>query len=116
VQVPDEAFSETDQTVHLHMTEAGVIDNITFLGSGTDYANATIDITWKPYGKTRHYLPGSTNPLDPSDFAGAFRNAIATANFTVLLKGVTFTINGASSSGVFAEMGNERNGLFLDEQ
>jgi len=115
VQVPDEAFSASGQTVHLHLTEAGVIDNITFLGSGTEYANATMDVTWKPFGKIRHYHPGSTNPLDPSDFAGAFRSATATANFTVLLNGVTFTINDASSRGVFAETGNERNGLFLEE-
>jgi hypothetical protein len=101
--------------VHLHLTEEGVIDNTTFLGPGTDYANATIDLTWTPVGKVRHYRPGSTNPLDPSDFAGAFRNATAKANFTVLLKGVTFTINNATSSGVFAEMGNEQNGLFLEE-
>lgn len=111
----DEAVTEDDQGVHLHLTEAGVIDNITFLGTGTEYANATIDLTWKATGKVRHYKPGSTNPLDPSNFAGAFRNALATANFTVLMNGVTFTIKGASSRGVFAEAGNERNGLFLEE-
>jgi hypothetical protein len=113
VQVPDEAFSVSGQSVHLHVTEQAVIDNIKIFGPGTDYANATIDLTWTPTGRIRHYRPGSTNPTDPSFFAGAFRNAVAKANFTVLLKGVTFTINGASSSGVFAEMGNERNGLFL---
>ena len=113
--MPDEAFTAKDESVHLHLTEQGVIDNIKIFGPGTDYANATIDITWTPVGKVRHYKPGSTNPLDPSDFAGAFRNATARANFTVLLEGVTFTINNATSSGIFAEMGNERNGLFLEE-
>jgi hypothetical protein len=113
VQVPDQAISVTNQSVHLHLSEEGVIDNITFLGPGTDYANATIDITWTPTGKVRHYRPGSADPTDPSFFAGAFRNAIASANFTVLLKGVTFKIKGASSRGAFAETGNERNGLFL---
>ena len=56
-----------------------------------------------------------TNPLDPSYFAGEFRNAIATANFTVFMNGVTFTIKDASSKGVFAEAGKERNGVFLNE-
>lgn len=92
-----------------------MIDNITFLGTGTEYANATIDLTWKATGKARHFNPGSTNPLDPSYFAGTFRNAIATANFTVFMNGVTFTIKGASSEGVFAEAGKERNGVFLHE-
>ena len=86
-----------------------------FLGSGTEYSNATIDITWKATGKPRHYRPGSGNPLDPSNFAGTFRDASATANFTVLLNGVTFTIKDASSNGVFAEAGHERNGLFLED-
>ena len=113
MQVPDQAISDGNQSVHLHLTEEAVIDNISFGGPGTDYANATIDITWKPTGRVRHYRPGSADPTDPSFFAGTFRNAVATANFTVLLKGVTFTIKGASSRGVFAEMGNERNGLFL---
>ncbi len=111
----DEAVTEDDQGVHLHLTEAGVIDNIMFLGTGTEYSNATIDLTWKATGKPRHYKPGSTNPLDPSNFAGTFRNATATGNFTVLLNGVTFTIKNASSRGVFAETGNERNGLFLED-
>lgn len=62
--------------------------------------------------KKRSFLIGP-DPTDPSFFAGEFRNAVATANFTVLLNGVTFTIKGARSSGVFAEMGTERNGLFL---
>jgi len=113
VQVPDQAVSGNGQGVHIHLTEEAVVDNVTFLGTSTDYANATMDITWKPTGKVRHYHPGSADPTDPSFFAGTFRNAIATANFTVLLNGITFTIKGASSKGVFAEMGTERNGLFL---
>ena len=113
MQVPDQALSASNQSVSIHLTEEGVIDNITFLGTGTEYANATIDITWRPTGKVRHYRPGSADPTDPSFFAGAFRNAVARANFTVLLNGVTITIKGASSAGVFAEMGTERNGLFL---
>lgn len=115
MQVADEAVTEDDQGVHLHLTEEAVIDNLQIFGPGREYANATIDITWDATGKARHYNPGSTNPLDPSNFAGTFRNAIATANFTVFLNGVTFTITGASSEGVFAEAGKERNGAFLDE-
>ena len=111
--MPDTAISIIGKSVHLHLTEEGVIDNGTFLGPGTDYASATIDITWTPDGKVTHFSPGSTNPTDPTNFSGEFRHAIAEGNFTVLLKGVTFTMTGVSSRGVFAEMGHERNGVFL---
>jgi hypothetical protein len=111
--VPDSALSVSGQSVHVHLTEEGVIDSGFFLGPGTDYASATIDITWTPSGKVNHFRPGSTDPTDPSDFSAEFRDATAVGDFTVLLNGVTFTITGATSSGVFAEMGNEKNGSFL---
>ena len=86
---------------------------LAFLGPGTEFASATFDITWTPTGKVHHFRPGSSDPTDPSDFAAEIRFATATGSFTVVQNGVTFTINNASSAGVFAEMGTERNGLFL---
>ena len=113
VPVPDYALSLGNGTAHLHLTEAGTIDNIFFLGPGTEYAGATFDITWTARGKVHHFRPGSSNPEDPSDFAADMRFGIATGSFTVIQNGVTFTINNASSDGVFAELGTERNGSFL---
>jgi hypothetical protein len=100
-------------TARLHLTEAGTIDNTFFFGPGTDYASVTFDITWTPMGKVQHFRPGSSDPEDPSNFAAEIRSATATGSFTVLLDGVTYTISNASSAGVFAEMGTERNGSFL---
>jgi hypothetical protein len=113
IPAPDDALFVSNGTARLHLTEAGTIDNTFFFGPGTDYASATFDITWTPMGEVQHFRPGSSDPTDPSNFAGEIRFATATGSFTVLQNGVTFTINSASSAGVFAEMGTERNGSFL---
>ena len=101
-------------SAHLHLTEAGTIDNTFIFGPGTEYSSATFDLTWTPSGEVQHFRPGSSNPTDPSNFAAEMRFATATGSFTVIRNGVTFTINNATSAGVFAEMGRERNGSFLD--
>ena len=111
--VPDYALFVSNGTARLHLTEAGTIDNTFFLGPGTDYASATFDVTWTPMDEVQHFRPGSSDPTDPSNFAAEIRFATATGSFVVLQNGVTFTINNASSAGVFAEMGTERNGSFL---
>jgi hypothetical protein len=116
VAVPTYALSlNEDGTAHLHLTEAATIDNTFFFGPGTDYSSATFDITWTPSGDVQHFRPGSSNPTDPTNFAAEIRFATATGSFTVIRNGVTFTINNATSAGVFAEMGRERNGSFLGD-
>ena len=100
-------------TARLHLTEESTIDNLFFFGPGTEFASATFDITWTPSGKVEHLRRGSSDPTDPSNFAAEMRFATATGSFSVIKDGVTYTINNASSAGVFAEMGTERNGSFL---
>ena len=113
IPVPDYALFVSNGTARLHLTEEGTIDNLFFGGPGIDYASATFDITWTPMGAVQHLRPGSSDPTDPSSFAAEIRFATATGSFTVLQNGVTYTITNASSAGVFAEMGTERNGSFL---
>jgi len=103
----------SNQTASLHLTEEGTIDNTFIFGPGSEFASATFDITWTASGKVQHFRPGSSDPTDPTNFSAEIRSATATGSFTVLQNGVTFTINNASSEGVFAEMGTERNGSFL---
>ena len=102
-------------SARLHLTEEATIDNTFIFGPGTEYANATFDITWTPSGEVHHFRPGSSNPTDPSNFAAEIRFGTATGSFTVIRNGVTFTITNATSAGAFAELGRERNGSFLNE-
>lgn len=100
----------------MHLTEAGTIDNTFIFGPGTEYSSATFDITWTAAGAVQHFRPASSDPTDPSNFAAEIRSATSTGSFSVIQNGVTFTINNASSAGVFAEMGTERNGFFLNSE
>jgi hypothetical protein len=88
-----------------------------FLGKERIPSTVSYDMTWKSYGNRTHYKPGSDDPTDPSNFDGKFRLAVATGSFSGSnAKGFTFTSDaGASSEGVFAEIGIEENGSFLRE-
>lgn len=112
-QVPDSALS-IEETVRLHLENVGVVDNITFGGSGQTFTLVNIDITWSPFGDVQHFRPGSSSPTDPTNFAGRFRFANAVAALSGFQSGFSFSSTDASSAGVFAEVGRERNGIFLN--
>lgn len=116
VQVPDSALTVTGRTVRVQVDNVAVVDNFTFLGPNEVPATASFDITWTSFGKVQHYRPQSTDPTDPTNFAGEFRLATATGSFSASEGGFAFTSTpGATSAGIFAETGTERNGSFLPE-
>lgn len=94
-----------------------VVDSHILFGSLNDPSIVSFDVTWTSFGKVRHLRPGSSNPTDPTNFAGEFRFAVSTGTFsgTNLVTGFSFVSTDATSddpSG-FAEMGTERNGFFV---
>ena len=88
VQVPDDALKMEGLTAKLHVENASVIDDFQFFAPGGVPATVSFDITW-------------------------FRLATATGSFSGSESGFSFTGQG-SSTGVFAEMGTELNGFFLN--
>jgi hypothetical protein len=112
VQVRDDALKIEGDTAELNVEHASVVDDFQFFG--TDFVPATVSIhmTWTASGDVHHHEPGSSDPTDPSNFDGDFRPAIATGSFSGSELGFSFTAS-ASSESTFAEMGHERNGLFL---
>ena len=111
-QIPEEALTIEDGTAKLHIVGAPTIDNLQFLGPGLIPASASLDVTWTAFGSVRHLRPLSSSPTDPTNFAGEFRFANATASFSVFEAGFAFQSTDASSA--FAEMGRERNGIFIE--
>jgi hypothetical protein len=83
--------------------------------SATDFVPATVSIhmKWTARGDVHEHEPGASGPTDPAHFD--FRLAVATGTFSGSELGFSFT-GSASSEGVFAEMGHERNGLFLQSK
>ncbi len=115
VQVPDSALTLQGTTAKVHVVGATTIDNLFFGGPGMIPASASFDVTWTAFGDVHHFRPLSEDPTDPTNFAGQFRFANATASFSVMEAGFAFQSSDASSAGLFAEMGTERNGFFLQE-
>jgi len=97
------------------MDNVQIVDSFQFLGENSVPATVSFDITWTGSGPRHHYKPGSTDPTDPTFFDGKFRDAVATGTFSGFnADGFTFTSDpGASSEGVFAEIGTESNGSFI---
>lgn len=115
MQVPDDALEIEDQTAELHVEHASVIDDFQFFAPGGVPATVNIHMTWTASGPVEHFQPQSSDPTDPTNFAGEFRPAVATGEFSGSELGFSFTATG-SSEGIFAEMGHERNGLFLQNK
>jgi hypothetical protein len=112
VQVPDDALEIEDDTAELNVEHASVLDDFQFLAPSAVPATVSIHMKWTATGAVEHFVPQSSDPTDPTNFAAEFRQAVATGTFSGSELGFSFTAN-ASSEGVFAEFGHERNGLFL---
>lgn len=89
------------------------MDSFVFLGETEVPATVSFDITWAASGDLRHLRPGSSDPTDLTNVFGEFRLATAVGSFSGSTQDFSFEATGASSEGVFAEMGRERNGFFL---
>ena len=112
VQVPDDALEIEGQTAELNVEHASVIDDFQFFAPGGVPGTVSIHMKWTASGDVHHHEPGSSDPTDPTNFEGEFRPATATGTFSGSELGFSFTAS-ASSESTFAEMGDERNGMFL---
>jgi len=88
-QVPDSALVVEGDTVRLRVREIPVVDSTFFLGPGNTFATASFDLTWTASGPVEHFRPLSSDPKDPTNFAGEFRSAVVAGSFTVFEGDVT---------------------------
>ena len=112
VQVPDNALDIEGDTAELNVQHASVLDDFQFFGPVFVPATVSIHMKWTATGDVHEHEPGSSGPTDPAHFDGDFRPAVATGTFSGSELGFAFTAR-ASSESTFAEMGHERNGVFL---
>jgi len=91
-----------------------VIDSFQFGGPDMVPASVSFTITWEAVGKRRLRGKGSTvPPTDPAAFLGHFARARSRARFSGSALGFSFRSGEATTDDGYAEMGTERNGLFL---
>jgi hypothetical protein len=117
VPIPPGAFgfSRSGRRARLHLRDIGVIDTFVFAGANSTPATLDLSVDWEATGPAQQLGSGeSVPPDDPAAFLGTFRQARATATFAGIELGFAFrTRTEATSDLGFAELGFERNGVFL---
>jgi hypothetical protein len=107
--------SDDDREAVLQLKDIQVIDSFQFLsGTGTP-VSVSMRVEWHATGPPVERGRGTdVPPTDPAAFLGRFAVAKSTAMFTGEEFGFSFRSDpGVSTASTFAEMGRERNGVFL---
>jgi hypothetical protein len=117
VELPGDAFtvSHDGRRATLEAKDVCVLDSFQFGGPVTVPASVSFKIRWEATGRREHRGSGSdVPPTDPAAFLGRFANARSAGSFSGSEVGFSFRSNGrADTDRGFAELGPERNGVFL---
>ena len=132
VKVPDDAVKTTGDTLTISLTNVAVVDQISFpgnifLGSTGHPSTLTLNMTFQKHGRPRIVRPTSASPISPHSWAGEMSDAVYSGDFSVVNTNHTFSAEGtfgklpgqqvpAPSLQIFAEMGTERNGSFVQHE
>jgi hypothetical protein len=117
VELPPDAFwvSEQQQHARLRLRNFPLIETFTFLGPHATQAALSMTIEWEALEK--QVALGSAKevpPTNPAAFRGHFAKARSTAHFAGRQLGFSFESDpGVSTDEGYAEIGRERNGIFL---
>ena len=108
-------MSRRRNRARLHLRDLPLIEIFTFFGASDTPAVLSMTIDWEALEDPLDLGSGSTVPPDdPAAFLGRFASARSTAHFSGRQLGFSFRSDpGASSDGGYAEIGTERNGVFL---
>jgi hypothetical protein len=117
VELPPDAFwvSERQKYARLHLQNFPLIETFTFLGPHDTQAVLSMTIEWEALEKRVALGSGKeVPPTDPAAFRGRFAKARSTAHFSGRQLGFSFESDpGVSTDRGYAEIGRERNGIFL---
>jgi hypothetical protein len=107
--------SDTGREATVRATHVPVLDQFQFLGPSLVPATVSFEVHWQAIGPTRSLGSGKTvPPTDPAAFLGQFARARAVGSFSGTELGFRFHSEpGVSSDRGYAELGHERNGVFL---
>jgi hypothetical protein len=117
VALPGDAFtvSHGGRQATLEAKSVSVLDSFQFLGPVSVPATVNFTVRWQATGPRELRGKGAAvPPTDPAAFLGSFAPARATGSFSGSQLGFGFRSNpGVSSDDAYAELGPERNGVFL---
>jgi hypothetical protein len=117
VELPPGAFavSRRRKYAKLHLHDLPLIDTFTFMGPSDTPAVLSMTIEWEAIEDPVALGEGvEVPPDDPAAFLGHFAKARSTAHIVGRQLGFSFYSDpGVSSDKGYAEIGTERNGVFL---
>jgi hypothetical protein len=107
--------SDDGRRAVLHIENVGVIDSFQALSGKGMPSTVSVHTEWRATGPAVHRGKGrAVGPTDPAAFLAEFAVAESTATFSGAEFGFSFRSNpGVGTARTFAEMGRERNGVFL---
>lgn len=117
VAVPPESFSLSvhQGRARFRVKDVPVVESFVFGGANIVPAIVSVDVDWHAVeAPVDRGLGASVDPTDPGAFLGRFARARAVGSFSGSALGFDFRSRpGVSSDQGFAEIGTERNGVFL---
>jgi hypothetical protein len=117
VELPDGAFhiSRNRRRAILEAKDVPVIDTFQFASPFLVPSTVSFKVEWEATGPPEELGSGNAVPAtDPAFFLGTFAPARSTGRFSGAELGFSFASKrGASSDLGYAEIGTERNGVFL---
>ncbi len=117
VPIPRDAFSfsRRGRRAELELKGICLTDDFVFAGANSTPGVLDISVEWNATGPAEELGAGNTVPeTDPAAFLGTFRTARATGSFAGVELGFGFKTRMEATSDLgFAELGFERNGVFL---
>jgi hypothetical protein len=115
-QFPSLAFhvSPDDQVASLTLRAQPMVDTFVFGGPLAIAAQVGIDLLWQATGDPiKRGRGAAVEPTAAAAFIGRFAEALCTGTVSRVETGLSFKTDELTSATFFAELGPERNGVFL---
>ena len=115
-QIPGNAFqvSPDGQVARLTLRTQPLVDTFVFGGPLAIAAQVNIDLLWRATSEPIERGQGAAvEPTSPAAFIGHFAEALCTGTISGFETGFSFKTGELTSADFFAELGTERNGVFL---
>jgi hypothetical protein len=115
-QIPGHAFnlSRDGQVARLRLRTQPLVDTFVFGGSLAIAAQVNLDVRWRATSEPIERGKGAeVEPTSPAAFIGHFAEASCTGKVSGFETGFSFKAGELTAADFFAELGTERNGVFL---
>jgi hypothetical protein len=116
MQLPQDAFEvhRDGRVARLRLRVLPLVDTFVFGGSLAIAAQVNIDVLWRATSDPVERGKGAAvDPKSPAAFTGHFAEASCSGRVSGVETGFSFKTGELTADAFFAEMGRERNGVFL---